>query len=104
MLRNHHISEIYKRDLLDADCPRRGDFAEIVRDHHRTETGLVVEVVNDPHWSEQYCAECGQKVVEMFVEVRSKAFAGTPGPHFYPLRWLKRIHATIPNRKIIAAV
>jgi hypothetical protein len=86
-----HLDEIYKRDLLDADIPRRGDLAEIVRDHHRTETGMLVEVVNDPHKCEQYCAECGQKVVDYFVEVRSHAFAAIPGPHFYPIKWLRRV-------------
>jgi hypothetical protein len=84
------VQEIYKRDLLDQDCPRRGDLAEIVRDHHNNERGMVVQVVNDPHWSEQYCADCGQKVVEWFVEVRAAFFASTPGPYFYPIRWLKR--------------
>lgn len=90
-VRFRHLDEIYKRDLLDADVPRRGDLAAIVRDHHRTETGMLVEVVNDPHECEQYCAECGQKVVGMFVEVKSSTFASVPGPHFYPIDWLRRV-------------
>lgn len=90
MLVNHHVDEIYKRRLLAAETPRRGDFAEIVRDHHRSETGLLVRVVNDPHWCEQYCAECGQMVVDYFVEVESPQFAAVPGPHFYPVKWLRR--------------
>lgn len=88
-----HLDEVYKRDLLDPDVPRRGDAAEIARDHHRTETGMRVVVVNDPHRCEQYCAECGQKVVDYFVEVESAELSksGVPGPYFYPVKWLKRI-------------
>jgi hypothetical protein len=87
-----HLDEIYKRRLLDAEVPRRGDLAEVVRDHcSSAETGLLVEVVNDPHRCEVYCAECGQKVVEYFVEVKSHIFdRKAPGPHFYPIKWLKR--------------
>lgn len=85
------VDEIYKRTLLDPAVPRRGDFAAIVRDHHRTETGLVVQVLNDPHLAESYCAECGQKVTEYFVEVHSPLWATVPGPHFYPISWLRRV-------------
>jgi hypothetical protein len=97
MLRNHHVSEIYKRTQLAADVPRKGDIAAIFRDHHRNETGLEVKVVNDPHLCEQYCHECGQKVVEYFVEVESPEFlaTGTPGPYFYPIGWLKRVHGRL---------
>lgn len=93
MLVNHHLDEIYKRDRLDADTPRRGDRAEIVRDHHSTETGMEVKVVNDPHKCELYCAECGQMIVEYAVEVESPHFKPIPGaPFFYPLKWLRRIN------------
>jgi hypothetical protein len=89
-----HIDEIYKRRLLDESTPRRGDMAEIVRDHHRSETGLLVEVVNDPHHCENYCAECGQLVVGYFVEVvcNHPRFTAVPGPHFYPIEWLRRVN------------
>lgn len=88
-----HLDEVYKRTLLEQGVPRRGDIAEIVRDHHRTETGMLVEVVNDPHRAEVNCAECGQKIVEYIVEVRSSdpKFASVPGPHFYPIGWLRRV-------------
>ena len=97
MLRNHHIDEVYKRHALAPDVPRRGDLAAIVRDHHHTETGLTVRVVNDPHWAEVYCAECGQKVVEYFVEVHSDVWKTLPGPHFYPVSWLRRVRR-MPER------
>ncbi|MES1993140.1 MAG: hypothetical protein V4457_05940 [Pseudomonadota bacterium] len=81
----------YHRSLLGKDCPRRGDIAAIVRDHHHTETGLVVHVVNDPHRCTQICHECGQEVTEFFVEVESQTWPREAGPYFYPIRWLKRV-------------
>jgi len=86
-------AEVYKGERLDADVPRLGDFAEVRNDHgHALETGLLVRVVNDPHHAEASCAICGQTVVGWFVEVQSNhpSFAAVPGPHFYPLQWLKR--------------
>jgi hypothetical protein len=83
--------DVYKRSLLDMDVPRRGDLAEVRCDHHKTETGLIVHVVNDPHYNRQYCHECGEHIDGYFVEVVSPAWDGQPGPHFYPVKWLKRI-------------
>lgn len=87
-----YLSEIYKRTLLDAETPRRGDVCEVIRDHHGDETGLIVVVVNDPHYCVNTCADCGQEIKGYFVEVQSDnpKFKETPGPHFYPLAWLKR--------------
>lgn len=87
------IGEIYKRGSLAEDTPRRGDYAAIERDHHRTETGLVVRVLNDPHLADVTCAECGQMVREFIVEVAGShpSWDGVPGPHFYPIGWLRRI-------------
>ncbi len=87
------ICEVYKRTRLAQQTPRRGDHAEIVRDHHRTETGLVVRVLNDPHLADVTCAECGQVIREFIVEVAGShpAWDGVPGPHFYPIDWLRRI-------------
>lgn len=86
------LSEIYKRTLLDATVPRRGDVCEVVRDHHNDETGLIVVVVNDPHYCENTCADCGQLVTGYFVEVQVNhpKFKSIPGPHFYPIAWLRR--------------
>lgn len=91
-----HLDEIYKRTLLDADVPRKDDIAEIVRDHHKSETGMLVEVINDPHRMRMMCAECGQWIVDYFVEVRSTQgiFARVPGPHFMPITWLRRTRFT----------
>lgn len=85
------VDTMYKRRLLPSDCPRRGDMAAIVRDHHKTETGQIVVVVNDPHKCEQYCAECGQAVNEYFVEVECKDWPKAGGPYFYPILWLRRV-------------
>jgi hypothetical protein len=91
-----HLDEVYKRRLLDEATPRRGDVAEIVRDHHRTETGALVRVVNDPHECVVYCADCGQRVEGYFVEVEpvdvslAVKVAAVPGPHFMPIDWLRR--------------
>lgn len=89
-----HLDEIYKRDRLDQETPRRGDLVEVVRDHHRSETGAKLLVVNDPHECVVYCAECAQRVEGMFVEVEALEpgmFDYAPGPHFYPIAWLRRL-------------
>lgn len=86
-----NIDEIYKRTLLAPDCPRRGDIAAIVKDHHRTETGALVRVVNDPHKDSQRCYECGQLVTGYFVEVESGIWPRGGGPYFYPITWLRRV-------------
>jgi len=95
--RFRHLDEIYKRRLLADETPRRGDIARVVRDHHRSETGMLVRVVNDPHECEVHCHECGQRVYGFFVEVEPTEpilIPGTglvcAGPYFYPLEWLRR--------------
>jgi hypothetical protein len=93
----YHLDEVYKRTLLEQSTPRRGDVAEIVRDHHRTEKGALVRVVNDPHECVVYCADCGQRVEGYFVEVEPLEVAlavnaaKQPGPYFMPVAWLKRV-------------
>lgn len=86
-----HPSEVYKRRLLPADCPRRGDIAEVIRDHHNDETGLLVHVVNDPHYCMQHCANCGTAVSDYFVEVECDRWPKSAGPFYFPISWLKRI-------------
>jgi hypothetical protein len=85
------IEDRYKRVALPLDCPRKGDLAAIIKDHHRTETGMTVVVVNDPHKAEQYCSECGQAINEYFVEVECKDWPKAGGPYFYPIKWLRRV-------------
>jgi hypothetical protein len=87
------VHEIYKRTRLGQDTPRIGDFAEIVRDHHNDESGLIVRVLNDPHLADVICAQCGQTVREFIVEVAGShpKWDGVPGPHFYPITWLRRL-------------
>jgi len=88
--------EIYKTVLLPSDCPRNGDFAEVVRDHCLQETGMLVRVVDYPHWCLSICADCGQQVKEWIVRVEPitdwlKWQAKAPGgPFFYPIAWLRR--------------
>lgn len=90
------VGEIYKRGRLADDTPRLGDYAEIVRDHHNDETGLVVRVLNDPHLADVRCAQCGEMIREFIVEVAGShpKWDGVPGPHFYPIGWLRRIGPT----------
>lgn len=78
--------------------PRTGDVAEIVRSHCLQETGLLVQVMGLPHRCECNCADCGQPVTGMFVEVYCvhEGWLGTPGPWFMPLKWLKRIDPRDP--------
>lgn len=97
-------SEIYKRPRPhEIELPRTGDIAEIRRGHCRAnaESGLLVQIVGEPHRCFCQCADCGQDVTEYFVEVHVdvKDFAHwhrTPGPWFYPIGWLKRIDPRDP--------
>lgn len=84
---------IYKERLLPPDCPRKGDRAAIVRDHHRDVTGLEVRVVNDPHYADIFCHNCGQKITDWIVEVQhdDPRFPPSGGPYFMPVSWLRRI-------------
>ena len=91
-----HVEEIYKYTGLPEDCPRRFDYAEVTRHHCLPETGMLVRVVDYPHWCLSLCADCGLQVKEWIVQVEPitdwlKWEAKAPGgPFFYPLNWLKR--------------
>lgn len=92
----HPEEEVYKTSLLPADCPRDGDYAEVTRHHCLEESGMLVKVVDYPHWCLSLCADCGLYVTEWIVRVEPitdwlKWEAKAPGgPFFYPIRWLKR--------------
>lgn len=79
----------------EENLPRPGDFAEITRGHCRagSEVGLIVEVMGEPHLCFSMCADCATHLDEYHVEVYSDDphWQLTPGPWFYPIRWLKRI-------------
>lgn len=88
--------EIYKTAGLPSDCPRRGDFAEVIRSHCVPETGMLVRVVDYPHWTLSICADCGIQTALWIVQVEPitdwmKWEAKAPGgPFYYPIEWLKR--------------
>ena len=91
-----HTEEIYKYSGLPQDCPRYGDFAEITRSHCVPETGMLVKVIDYPHWCKQTCGHCWLPVFEWMVRVEPitdwmKWEVIAPGnPFFYPINWLKR--------------
>jgi hypothetical protein len=92
-------SEIYRTPRPhEAELPRRGDLAEVRRSHCQPESGLLVQVMNEPHLALVQCADCGASVTEYIVEVHSDHpdWQKTPGPWFYPIRWLKRIDPIDP--------
>lgn len=93
--------EIYKAPRPhEVELPRTWDLAEIKRGHCRanSEAGMLVQVVGEPHLCYCNCADCGQEVTEYFVEVHSSDahWHKTPGPWFYPIRWLNRIDPRDP--------
>ncbi len=91
--------EIYRLPRAhEIERPRHGDLAEIKRDHCQPETGLVVQVVGDPHLAVARCHKCGQRIEEYLVEIfcNNPAWMKTPGPWFYPVDWLKRIDPRDP--------
>jgi len=96
-----HPEEIYKDRLLAADIPRFGDYAEIKRSHCTSwESGLLLKIVDYPHWCLLLCADCGQWQFEWQVRVEPanpldpiavKWEQQAPGgPWLYPIRWLRR--------------
>lgn len=92
-------SEIYRIPVAhEVEIPRRGDLAEIKRSHCVQQTGLVVEVVGDPHLCTAYCADCGLKFDERMAEIwtREPSWHTSPGPWFYPIAWLRRIDPRDP--------
>jgi hypothetical protein len=94
-------SEIYKAPHgHETDVPRPGDLAEIRRGHCRAnaEAGLLVQVMGAPHLCFAQCADCGSEILEYQVEVHSDDphWQKTPGPWFYPIRWLRRLDPRDP--------
>jgi hypothetical protein len=92
-----HIDEIYKERLLPEDCPRKGDYAEITRSHCSAgESGMLVKVVDFPHWCKSSCADCWLPIFDWIVQVEPLKpiprweEQAPGGPWFYPIRWLKR--------------
>lgn len=95
-----HTEEIYKERLLPADCPRDGDYAEVMRCHCTagSEVGLIVKVIDYPHWCKLSCADCWQHFFEWQVKVEPVDIAtrikweeiAPGGPWLYPIGWLKR--------------
>lgn len=105
-----HVDEIYKENLLDEECPRLGDFAEIRRSHCTSESGMLVRVIDYPHWCLLLCGDCGQHMTEYQVrveplseDIRLKWEAIAPGgPWLYPLAWLKRWRADQVSNTAVA--
>ncbi|HEY1723974.1 MAG TPA: hypothetical protein VGF89_01020 [Steroidobacteraceae bacterium] len=93
-------SNVYKTPRPhEIELPRKDDLAEIRRSHCVAESGLLLQVVGDPHLCYCQCADCGQEVTEYFVEVYSPCaqwWFKTPGPWFYPIDWLKRVDPRDP--------
>jgi hypothetical protein len=93
-----HVEEIYKDRLIPEDCPRWGDLGEIRHHCCRPETGMIVRVVNNPHWCVTFCADCQQKLKDWIVQVEPvfdhlSWAVRNPPPYFYPITWLKRWEA-----------
>lgn len=86
--------EVYKDPRPHEQVPTIGDFAEIIRDHHNDLTGMVVEVVNEPHKAEVFCSNCGQALVDWLVEIRHNdaRYPAANGPYYYPIHWLKKFN------------
>jgi hypothetical protein len=97
-----HPEEIYKDRLVPTDCPRTGDYAEVRHSCCRNENGMVVRIVNAPHWTVVFCADCQGKVKDWIVQVEPITdwegwMLRNPGPYFYPVAWLKRWEANQVN-------
>jgi hypothetical protein len=89
-------ARFWKSHLLLPQTPRKGDKAAVIADHHRTETGLLVKVRDDPIYSEVTCTECGGKLVDWCVEVQLLDELGREPPEgfyvfAYPVKWLQRV-------------
>lgn len=98
-MRDRLREEIYRVPRAhEVTVPRSGDLAELVRDHCQSDTGLLVQVVGDPHLAVAYCHKCGQRILERLVEVYTEheAWRATPGPWFVPIDWLRRIDPRDP--------
>lgn len=94
-LRSNELrTALFKHEQLPDGCPRRGDRAVFIRDHHNDETGLEVSVVNDPHYGDIYCPRCQTKISDWCVEVKADdpRFPPEKGPYFAPVSWLRKIN------------
>lgn len=102
-----HTQEIYKYSGLEHDCPRQGDYAEVVKNHCVQESGMLVKVIDFPHWCMLICGNCGLYMYEWQVRVEPitdwlKWETLAPGgPFFYPLNWLKRWEAPRVSRSAL---
>lgn len=86
----------WKSHLLLPETPRKGDKAAVVKDHHRTETGALVKVLDDPVFAHIVCNDCGQEVPCYAVEVQLLDDLGREPPpginiFAYPIGWLQRV-------------
>ena len=91
--------EVYRRpNPHQIEVPRKGDLAEVARSHCLQQTGLIVEVVHEPHLCTSRCGDCGLEFTEWMVEVWTwePQWHKTPGPWFYPIKWLRRIDPRDP--------
>lgn len=89
-------ARFWKSHLLLPETPRKGDKAVVVKDHHRTETGLLVKVLDDPVFSSVNCNECGNPVEAWVVEIQLLDELGREPPpginvYAYPVKWLQRV-------------
>ena len=88
-------AQFWKSHLLLPETPRKGDKAVVVKDHHKTETGLLVKVTEDPIFGTIYCTDCGQRVDDWVVEVLPLDNLGREieGMNLfaYPVKWLQRV-------------
>lgn len=95
-------ADVYKTPREhEVELPRTNDLAEITRSCCKAESGLIVQVVGEPHKCFAQCADCGAEWVAHFVEVTTSADYGlgwfkTPGPWFMPIDWLRRIDPRDP--------
>lgn len=105
-------ARFWKSHLLLPETPRLGDTAAVIKDHHKTETGLLVKVTNDPVWAEVTCTECGGKVLAWCVEVQQLDELGREPPegiylYAYPVKWLQRVlplgHTDASQKQIIVS-
>jgi hypothetical protein len=91
--------EIYKTPRPhEVTLCRPGDLAELTRSHCKQETGLLVQIVGEPHLCYCLCAYCQQPVTDWFVEIFTTHpdWQKIPGPWFAMVKWLKRIDPTDP--------
>ena len=102
-------ADFYRWYGLNPECPRAGDLAVVIKDHHNDETGLMVRVANHPVFGSVYCTDCGQRLDEWVVEVALVDDLGKdiPGENVfaYPIKWLQRVlpigHADASKKQVL---